>query len=64
MRILLSRGSTDLYKLIERLRRAGIDPVGGADLGDLQQAIVFRNPNDTDQALALLKKMGIDAKRG
>jgi hypothetical protein len=64
MRILLSRSSADLYALIERLRKAGIDAAGGANLGPLQQAILFRRPEDTDQAIALLKKMGIDAQRG
>ena len=55
---------TDLYMLFERLQKAGIYPTGGADLGDLQHAILFRRPEDTDQAIALLKQMGFDAERG
>ena len=66
MRILLSLNdhpSTDLNTLIDRLRKAGIWPTGGADLGD-QKALLFRRPEDTDQAIVLLKQMGIDARRG
>ena len=66
MRILLSldgHPSTDLNSLIDRLRKAGIWPAGGADLGD-QKALLFRRPEDTDHALELLKQMGIEAKRG
>jgi hypothetical protein len=67
VRILVSlkdHPSTDLYTLFERLHKAGIYPAGGADLGNLQHAILFRRPEDTDLAIALLKKMGIDAERG
>jgi len=67
VRILLSlkdHPTTDLYTLFERLQKAGIYPTGGADLGDLQQAILFRRPEDTDQAIALFKRMGINAERG
>ena len=67
MRVLISlkdQPSIDLYSLFERLNKAGVYPTGGADLGDLQHAILFRKPEDTDQALALLKGMGIEAKRG
>ena len=67
MRILISlkdHPTIELYDLIERLRKAGVYPTGGADLGDLQQAILFRRPEDTDQAIALLKKMGFDVERG
>ena len=66
MRILISlkdHPKTDLYSLFERLQKAGVYPTGGADLGELQHAILFRRPEDTDQAIALLKRMGIDAKR-
>jgi hypothetical protein len=61
---LKSHPTIDLYDLFERLRKAGVYPSGGADLGDLQQAILFRKPEDTDRAIALLKQMGIDAERG
>ena len=67
MRILISlkdHPTIELYDLFERLRKAGVYPTGGADLGDLQQAILFRRPEDTDQAIALLKKMGFDVERG
>jgi hypothetical protein len=67
VRILLSlkdHPTTDLYTLFERLQNAGIYPTGGADLGDLQQAILFRRPEDSDQAIALLKKMGFDVELG
>ena len=67
MRILLSldrHPSTDLYKLIEQLRRAGVSAIGGANLGDLQAVINFRRPQDTDRAIVLLQKMGIEAHRG
>ena len=67
MRILISlkdHPKTDLYSLFERLQKAGVYPTGGADLGELQHAILFRRPEDTDQAIALLKQMGIDAQRG
>ena len=67
MRILLSlkdHPTTDLYTLLERLQKAGVYPTGGADLGDLQHAILFRRPEDSDQAIALLKRMGINAERG
>ena len=67
MRIVLSLKShptIELYDLFERLQKAGIYPTGGADLGDLQQAILFRRPEDSDQAIVLLKRMGIDATRG
>jgi len=67
VRILISlkdHPKTDLYSLFERLQKAGVYPTGGAELGDLQHAILFRRPEDTDQAIALLKQMGIDAKRG
>ena len=67
MRILISlkgHPSTDLYQLFERLNKGGVYPTGGADLGDLQHAILFRRPEDTDQAIALLKRMGFDAERG
>jgi hypothetical protein len=67
VRILLSlkdHPTTDRYTLFERLQNAGIYPTGGADLGDLQQAILFRRPEDTDQAIALLKKMGFDVEHG
>ena len=60
---LISQPSTDLYAVIEHLRRAGIHAVGGADLGDLK-AIIVRPPGDADLAIALLKKMRIDAQRG
>jgi hypothetical protein len=50
--------------LFERLLKARIYPVSGAEFGDRLHAIVFRRPEDTDQAIALLKQMGIDAKRG
>ena len=52
-----SNGTPDLYA-------AGAVPTGGADLSDLQHAILFRRPEDTDQAIAVLKQMGIDAERG
>src|SRR5258706_15439431 len=55
--------TTDLYTLFERLHKAGVYPTGGADLGELQHAILFRKPEDTDQAIAVLKKMGIKAER-
>jgi hypothetical protein len=67
VRVLLSlkdHPTIDLYNLFERLNKAGVYPTGGADLGDLEHAILFRRPEDTDQAIALLKRMGIDAKRG
>ena len=67
MRVLLSlkdQPSIDLYTLFEQLHKAGIFPTGGADLGNLQHAILFRRPEDTDQAIALLKKMGFDVERG
>jgi hypothetical protein len=49
--------------LIEQLRRAGIYAAGGADHGDLK-AILIRESQDVDRAIALLKQMGIDAERG
>jgi len=61
---LKSHPTIELYDLFERLQKAGIYPTGGADLGDLQQAILFRRPEDSDQAIALLKRMGIDATCG
>jgi hypothetical protein len=67
VRILISlkgHPKTDLYSLFERLQKASVYPTGGAELGDLQHAILFRRPEDTEQAIALLKQMGIDAKRG
>ena len=67
MRILISLKAhqpIDLYTVFERLQKAGVYPTGGADLGELQHAILFRRPEDTDQAIALLKQMGIDAQRG
>jgi hypothetical protein len=67
VRILISlkdHPKTDLYSLFERLQKAGVYPTGGAELDDLQHAILFRRPEDTDQAIAVLKQMGIDAKRG
>jgi len=54
---------TDLYTLFERLQKAGVYPTGGADLGDLGHAILFRRPEDTDHAITVLKNMGIDAQR-
>jgi len=39
--------------LFERLQKAGIYPTGGADLGDLQHAILFHRPGDTDQAITV-----------
>jgi len=67
VRILISlkdHPTIELYDLFERLRKAGVYPTGGADLGDLQHAILFRRADDTDQAIALLKKMGFDVERG
>ena len=67
VRILISlkdQPSLDSYNLFERLQKAGIYPVGGAQLGDRQHAILFRRPEDTDHAIAVLKNMGIDAQRG
>jgi uncharacterized protein YprB with RNaseH-like and TPR domain len=67
VRILISlkdHPKTDLYSLFERLQKAGVYPTGGANLGDLEHAILFRRPEDTDQAIAVLKQMGIEAKRG
>jgi hypothetical protein len=67
VRILLSlkdHPTTDLYTLLERLQKAGVYPTSGADLGDLQHAILFRRPKDSDQAIASLKRMGINAERG
>ena len=67
MRVLISlkdQPSLDSYKLFERLQKAGIYPVGGAQLGDQQHAILFRRPEDTEQAIAVLKQMGIDATLG
>ena len=67
MRILISlkdHPTIELYDLFERLRKGGLYPTGGADLGELQHAILFRRSEDTDQAIALLKHMGIDAERG
>jgi hypothetical protein len=61
---LKSHPTIELYDLFERLRKAGVYPTGGADLGDLQHAILFRRSEDTDQAIALLKQMGIDTERG
>jgi hypothetical protein len=61
VRVLLSlkdHPTIDLYNLFERLNKAGVYPTGGADLGDLEHAILFRRPKDTDQAIALLKRMG------
>ena len=55
---------TDLYMLFERLQKAGIYPTGGADLGDLQHAILFRRPGDTDQAITVLRSIGIVGVRG
>jgi hypothetical protein len=67
VRIVLSlkdHPTIELYNLFERLNKAGLYPTGGADLGELQHAILFRRSEDTDQAIALLKQMGIDAQRG
>jgi hypothetical protein len=67
VRILISlrdQPSIDLYTLFERLNKSGVYPTGGADLGDKQHAILFRRPEDTDQAIAFLKRMGINAERG
>lgn len=67
MRVLFSlkdHPTIDLYTLLEQLRKAGIDPAGGAHLGDQQKAILFHKPEDTDQALTFLKRIGIDAERG
>ena len=67
MRVLVSledQPSLDTHTLLGRLWKAGIYPVGCAVLGYQQRAIVFRRPEDTDQAIAILKQLGIDAKRG
>jgi hypothetical protein len=67
VRVLISlkdQPSIDLYTLFERLHKAGVFPTGGADLGNLEHAILFRRPEDTDQAIALLKQMGFKAERG
>jgi len=67
VRILISlkgHPSTDLYQLFERLNKAGVYPTGGADLGNQEPAILFRRPEDTDQAIELLKRMGFDVERG
>ena len=67
MRVLVSledQPLLDTHTLFGRLWKAGIYPVGCAVLGYQQRAILFSTPEHTDQAIAILKQMGIDAKRG
>ena len=67
MRVLVSledQPLLDTHTLFGCLWKAGIYPVGCELLGYQQRAILFSTPEHTDQAIAILKQMGIDAKRG
>ena len=67
MRVLVSlegQPLLDTHTLFGRLWKAGIYPIGCAVLGYQQREILFSTPEHTDQAIAILKQMGIDAKRG
>jgi len=67
MRVLVSledQPLLDTHTLLGCLWKAGIYPVGCAVLGYQQREILFSTPEHIDQAIAILKQMGIDAKRG
>jgi hypothetical protein len=69
MRILLRDGATcrssaHFEALLMQLRAAGIPVDGGGRLGEDDEAILIDQDSDADRALAILAKLGIDARRG
>ena len=69
MRLLLRNGATphswgDFEALLVQLRKAGIPVAGGGHLGEDEEAILVDQDSDADRAIAILAKLGIDARRG
>lgn len=67
MRILLSLvgcSSIDLSSSLDKLRKTGLAPIGGGNIGDNPHVIVVSKPEDTDPVIAFLKKLSINAESG
>jgi hypothetical protein len=70
MRIHLRNGATrhssgEFEALLTQLRCAGIPVAGGGYLvGEDEQIILIERDSDTDRAIAILAKLGIEARRG
>jgi hypothetical protein len=69
MRILLHDGATCLSSarfeaLLMQLRMAGIPVAGGGRIGEDDEAILIDRDSDADRTIAILAKLGIDARRG
>jgi hypothetical protein len=74
MRLLLRNGAicrswADFEALLVQLREAGIPVAGGGHLGEDEvgedeEAILVDQDSDADRAIAILAKLGVDARRG
>jgi hypothetical protein len=71
MRILLRNGATrhscgEFEALLTQLRCAGIPVAGGGHLGEGEDdhVILIDKDSDADRAIAILAKLGVDARRG
>jgi len=69
MRILLRNGATrhssgEFEALLTQLRCAGIPVAGGSHLGENDQVILIDKDSDADRAIAILAKLGVEARRG
>jgi hypothetical protein len=69
MRILLRNGATrhssgEFEALLTQLRCAGIPVAGGGHLGEKDQVILIDKDSDADRAIAILAKLGVEARRG
>ena len=69
MRILLRNGATrhssgEFEALLTQLRCAGIPVAGGGHLGENDQVILIDKDSDADRAIAILAKLGGEARRG
>jgi hypothetical protein len=58
--------SGEFEALLTQLRCAGIPVAGGGYLvaEDEQQIILIERDSDADRAIAILAKLGVDARRG
>ena len=69
MRILLrdgvtGRSSGEYEAVVTQLRCAGIPVTGGVRLSEDDHVILIDKDSDADHAIAILAKLGVDARRG